>query len=277
MLSGSRPRGELTLIQIRRILFVSLLLLSCAGVLFFGVRDYLLIARGGSLSQGELKIRGETVLYLSIVFSVAILLAFSLVLLRSRNISRELDKISDMTRYGNFSIAESLGRIGPLGEKILQLNQRLTELNAMKSLRISSLVSINSFLLNNSRLALLVTDITGKITNASARCLEKLKKETGEVVGRHITEILPELDYQSSIAKIEKQPGELELGELKESPTLYPIHNSNNELSNIICVLGKEEIVTKMAKYAEERSKPASRVTKLVRRYFRGRPKNRSE
>jgi len=182
-----------------------------------------------------------------------------------------------MTRYGNFSIAESLGRIGPLGEKILQLNQRLTELNAMKSLRISSLVSINSFLLNNSRLALLVTDITGKITNASARCLEKLKKETGEVVGRHITEILPELDYQSSLAKIEKQPGELELGELKESPTLYPIHNSNNELSNIICVLGKEEIVTKMAKYAEERSKPASRVTKLVRRYFRGRPKNRSE
>jgi signal transduction histidine kinase len=262
------------LIQIRRILFIFLLLLSCAGVLFFGVRDYLLIARSVSLSLEELKIRGETVLYLSIVFAVAILLAFSIVLLRSRNIFRELDKISDMTRYGNFSIEGSLGRIGPLGEKILQLNQRLTELNAMKSLRISSLASINAFLLNNSRLALLVTDITGKITNASARCLEKLKKETGEVVGRYVTEVLPELDYQSAIGKIEKQHGELELSDLKESPTLYPVFNSKNELSNIICILGKEEIVTKISKHAEERLKPSSRVTKLVRRYLRGRPKD---
>jgi signal transduction histidine kinase len=262
------------LIQIRRILFIFLLLLSCAGVLFFGVRDYLLIARSVSLSQEELKIRGETVLYLSIVFAVAILLAFSIVLLRSRNIFRELDKISDMTRYGNFSIEGSLGRIGPLGEKILQLNQRLTELNAMKSLRISSLASINAFLLNNSRLALLVTDITGKITNASARCLEKLKKETGEVVGRHVTELLPELDYQSAIGKIEKQHGELELSDLKESPTLYPVFNSKNELSNIICILGKEEIVTKISKHTEERLRPSSRVTKLVRRYLRGRPKD---
>jgi signal transduction histidine kinase len=262
------------LIQIRRSLFIFLLLLGCAGVLFFGVRDYLLIARSVSLSLEELKIRGETVLYLSIVFAVAILLAFSIVLLRSRNIFRELDKISDMTRYGNFSIEGSLGRIGPLGEKILQLNQRLTELNAMKSLRISSLASINAFLLNNSRLALLVTDITGKITNASARCLEKLKKETGEVVGKHVTELLPELDYQSAIGTIEKQRGELQLSDLKESPTLYPVFNSKNELSNIICILGKEEIVTKISKHAEERLKPSSRVTKLVRRYLRGRPKD---
>jgi PAS domain-containing protein len=265
------------MIQIRRILFILLLLLSCAGVLFFGIRDYRLIAGSAALPQRELKIRGETVLYLSIVFSIVILLSFSLVLLRSANISRELDKISDMTRYGNFSIEESLGRIGPLGYKILQLNQRLTELNAMKSLRISSLVSINSFLLNNSRLALLITDITGKITSASSRCLEKLKKETTEVVGRHITEVLPELDFQSSIATIEKQPGELELRDLKESRTLYPVFNSRNELSNIICVLGKEEIVTKISRRAEERSKPATRVTKLVRRYFRGRTKERRE
>ena len=265
------------MIQIRRILFILLLLLSCAGVLFFGIRDYLLIAGSVSMTQGELKIRGETVLYLSIVFSIAVLLSFTLVLMRSRNIYRELDKISEMTRYGNFSIAGSLGRIGPLGEKILQLNQRLTELNAMKSLRISSLASINAFLLNNSRLALIVTDITGKISNVSARCLERLKRETGEVVGRHISEVLPELDFQSSIARIEKQPGELELADLKESPTLYPIFNSRNELSNIICVLGKEEIVTKISRHAEERPRPAAGVTKLVRRYFRGRSKNRGE
>jgi PAS domain-containing protein len=265
------------LIQIRRIFFIFLLLLSCLALLFFGIRDYLLIKGSAALSQGELKIRGETVLYLSIVFAVVILLSFSLALLRSRNIFRELDKISDMTRYGNFSIQGSLGRIGPLGDKILQLNQRLTDLNEMKSLRISSLGAINAFLLNNIRLAVLITDITGKISRASTGCLEKLKKEAAEVVGRNISEVLPELDFQSSIATMEKQPGELELKDLKESPTLYPVYNSKNQLSNIICVLGKEEIVTKVAKHVEERSKPSSRVAKMMRRYLRGRTVERRE
>jgi PAS domain-containing protein len=261
------------LIQIRRILFIFLLLLCCAAVLFFGIRDYLLLAASDTLAQGELKVQSETVLYLSIVFAVAILLAFSLVLLRSHNISRELDKISDMTRYGNFTIEDSLGRIGPIGEKIRQLNQRLTELNAMKSLRISSLAAINTFLLNNSRLALLITDITGKISSVSARYLEKLKIESAEVVGKHITEVLPEMDFQAAVGIMEKSHAELELGDLKDTPTLYPVFNSRSELSNIICILGHEEILTKISKYAEERVKPASRVTNLVRRYLRSRPK----
>jgi signal transduction histidine kinase len=265
------------LIQFRRILFVLLILLACAGVLFFGIRDYLVISSSASLSAQELKIRAETVLYLSIVFAVALALFYIVVMVRSRNIYRELDKISDMTRYGNFSIEGSLYRLGPLGEKILQLNQRLTELNAMKSLRISSLNSINAFLLNNSRLALLVTDITGKITNASAPCLERLKKERSEVVGHHLTAVLPELDFQSSVAKIEKQRGELELSDLKDSPTLYPVLNRDNELSNIICVLGREEIVTKISRKVEERPRPVSRVGKMVRKYFSARRKIRGE
>ena len=166
------------MIQIRRTLILLLLLLCCGAVLFFGIRDYLMIAGSASLPPEELKIRSETVLFLSIAFSVGILLLFGLILLRSRNISRELDKIFEMTRYGNFSFEESLRRIGPLGDKVRQLNQRLTELNEMKSLRISSLAAINAFLLNNTRLALLVTDITGKILKLSPRCLEKLKTES---------------------------------------------------------------------------------------------------
>lgn len=265
------------MIQIRGILLLFLLLLCLGGMLFLGVRDYLLIAGGVSLSQGELKIRSETVLFLAIVFSVIILLAFVLVLFRSRNISRELDKITEMTRYGNFSIEGSLRRIGPLGEKIGQLNQRLTELNTMKSLRISSLAAINAFLLNNSRLALLITDITGKITRVSARALDKLKIESTEVVGRHITAVLPELDFQTAVATIEKQKTELELSELSQSATLYPVYNRNSELSNLICVLGKEEIVTKIAKHSEDRLKTASRVTNLMRRYLRARPRERKK
>jgi signal transduction histidine kinase len=249
--------------------------LAIGGVLFFGVRDYLLISGSVSLSETELKIRSETVLYLAIVFAAAMLLVFAYVLLRSRNLTRELDKIADMTRYGNFSIEGSLQKIGPLGEKIGQLNQRLTELNTMKSLRISSLAAINSFLLNNSRLALLITDITGKISRVSARCLEKLSVESSDVVGRHITTVLPELDFQAAAARIEKEHAELELSELKESPTLYPIFNSKGQLSNIICVLGKEEIVTKITKYAEERTKATSRVMNLLRGYLRGDSKSR--
>jgi signal transduction histidine kinase len=265
------------MVQVRRALIVFVCLLCCASVLFFGIRDYLLIRGSASLSAQELKIRSETILFLSIVFAVLILLVFGLIFMRSRSISRELDKISDMTRYGNFSIQESLRRIGPLGEKIQQLNQRLTELNAMKSLRISSLAAINAFLLNNSRLALMIADITGKISGLSPRCLEKLGLESGEAVGKHITEVLPEMDFQAAVAQVEKQRTELELSDVKDSPTLYPVFNSNNELSNLICMLGREEVVTKVSKHTEERSRPASRVTQLVRKYLRSRPKRRRE
>jgi signal transduction histidine kinase len=260
-------------VQIRRTLIVVFLLLCCGAVLFFGIRDYLMLGRSASLSPDDLKIRSETVLFLSIVFSVVILLVFGLILLRSRNISREMDKIIEMTRYGNFSFEESLRRIGPLGDKIRQLNQRLTELNEMKTLRISSLATINAFLLNNTRLALLITDITGKISSLSPRCLEKLKIESGEAVGKHITEVLPELDFQTVISKLEKQHTELVLSDLKDTPALYPVFNRKNELSNIICILGKEEIVTKISKYAEDRVKQTTRVSNLVRKYFRTRRK----
>jgi transcriptional regulator with PAS, ATPase and Fis domain len=147
----------------------------------------------------------------------------------------------------------------------------------MKTLRISALAAVNAFLLNNTRLALLITDITGKISSLSARCLEKLKIEAGSAVGKHITEILPELDFQPVISKLEKQHTELVLSDLKDTPTLYPIFNRKNELSNIICILGKEEVVTKISKYAEDRVKQTSRVTNLVRKYIRSRRKGRRE
>jgi len=264
-------------IQIRRVLFIVLLLLSCAAVLFLGIRDYVLIGGSAELASAEIKLRAESVLYLSIVFSLFQLLVFGVVLLRSRKIFRELDKISDMTRYGNFSIANSLRRLGPLGEKIGQLNQRLTDLNEMKGLRISSLAAVNTFLLNNSRLALMILDITGKVTKISPRCRERLKLEEKEVVGRHISEFVPDLNFQTAVTRIEKQHIELEMSELKESPTLYPVFNRRGELSDLICILGKEEIVTGISKFTEDRTRAASRVTKLVRKYIGSRGKGRRE
>ena len=70
------------MVQIRRTLILVLLLLCCGAVLFFGIRDYLMIGRSASLPPEELKIRSETVLFLSIVFAVVILLLFGLEMAR---------------------------------------------------------------------------------------------------------------------------------------------------------------------------------------------------
>ena len=76
---------------------------------------------------------------------------------------------------------------------------------------------------------------------------------------------------------MEKQHTELMLSDLKDSPTLYPVFNRKNELSNIICILGKEQIVTKITKRAEDRVKQTSRVPDLVRKVFRSRRKGQRE
>ncbi len=259
------------MILVKRRLIIVVSLLCLAAVLFFGVHGYLQLKDSADFSKNELKIHAESYLFISIVSAVGVLLAFAVLLLRSRNISRELDKLIDMVRYGNFALEGGLKRIGPLGDKIRQINQQLSDLNEMRSLRISSLVGINTFLINNIRLALLITDITGKVSRISPRCVDRLKIESAEAVGRHITEILPEVAFQEVVSGIEKKHTPVILSELKDSPSFYPVFNRNNELANLICVLGKEDVITGITKQVEEQRKPGSPVTSLVKKYFRSR------
>jgi PAS domain-containing protein len=264
------------MILIRRYVLILLLLATCGFLLVLGTRGYLLLRGAEGLSGGELKIQSENLVYLAIVFvGVAAVFVFGLAA-RSRNITRELDKIIDIARYGSFSFEESLRRMGPLGDKIQGLNTRLADLNEKKSLRISALAAINAFLINNIRLPVLITDITGKVTAVSPRAVERLGQERASIVGLYVKEVIPEADFQQVVSRLEKEHVELKVEGEGDPVTYFPILNRSNEVANVICLLGKEEVISAAATRSEERPRGAavSRMAKFVRKALRvpGRP-----
>ena len=259
------------MILIRRVFLLFLLVLACTAVLVLGIRSFLLFSGSSESSLEEMKLRSEGILFLSITFSAIILLIFGLTLLRSWNIFRELDKIIDLTRHGSVSMEESLMRIGALGDKIRSLNQQLSETNEMKTLRISSLVGINAFLLNNINLPLLTTDITGKVTGASPKLLEKLKADHSAVIGKNIKTALPELDFQQVISTLEIKRSKLFLDENKAAATFVPVFNRRRDLSDIICILGQEDIIADNRQAVNGRTKAEARTSNPIRRYLKAR------
>jgi PAS domain-containing protein len=262
------------MILIRRYLLALLLVSTCVFVLLLGARGYMVLRNAGGVAPEELRLRGENLLFLSIILAAAAALFLTGVVLRSRNITRELDKIVDIARYGSTGFDESLRRLGPVGERIRRLNERLADLSEKKTLRISAMAAINAFLLNNIRLPVLITDITGKITAVSPRAAEKIGEERSAVVGRYIKEVVPEVDFQAVASRLEKEHVEVGGSREKETMTYYPVLNRSNELSNVICVIGKEEVVAAVAAKTEERpgrARSVSRVARFVRKAIRGR------
>jgi hypothetical protein len=254
------------MILVRRRLLFWLLAFCLAAVLYLAVRGYL--EAGGVSGTAQ----AETTLFLGIVFCILILLVFTALLLKSFNVSRELDKLISLAQSGSISIEESLRRLGPLGGKIRLLQGRIQELSERRSLRISSLSATLDFFLNNTGLSLLVLDLAGGIEAASRGFLEQNKKQAAEVVGRHIGEVDPESPFPEVVARMERehapvgQPG-------KDRLTYYPVYNRRSELANLIAVQGPEELRLLKAEAAEARPGGYARLLGLIRRYAQRRPR----
>jgi PAS domain-containing protein len=253
-------------ILVRRRLMFTLLVSCLAAVLYLAIRGYL------EASRMSLPAQAETTLFLGIVFCLLILLLFAALLLKSFNVSRELDKQISLAQVGSVSVGESLRRLGPLGGKIRLLQAGVQELSQRRSLRISSLSGILDFLLNNTEVPLLVLDLAGGIEAVSRGFLERNKKQAGEVVGRHIAEVDPEVPFPEVVARMERehapagQPG-------KESLVYYPVYNGQSQLANLIAVQGPGELRLVRAEAAEARPGGYARLLGLIRRYAQRRPR----
>lgn len=254
------------MIQVRRRLLFALLVSCLAAVLYLAIRGYLEAYRSSRTTQAE------TLLFLGVVFCILILLLFAAVLLKSFNITREMDKLIFLTQTGSGSIEESLRRLGPLGGKIRLLQDRIQELSERRSLRISSLSATLDFLLNNTEMSLLVLDLTGGIEAASRSFLERNKKRAEELLGRHIAEVDPEVSFPEVVARMERehapagQPG-------KDRLVYYPVYDKKSQLANLIAVQGSEEL--RLVKAATEaRPSGYARFLGLIRRYTQRRPRD---
>ena len=242
-----------------------LMLISIAAVGSIGIRGYQLIYQAKGFSDVEVKYYAETLLYIALVCIVLISAVFLAILLKSRRILKELDKIIDLTRIGNISIEEPLKKIGRLGEKIRILYYHINALNEKRSLKISSLTAINSFLLNNIEMSLLMTDVTGTIVDSTRRYLEKNGLEKAAVIGHDIKELFPDVEFEEIVKQLTKEHKLIETPS-KERPSFFPIFNSLGELSNVLCIVGKEKLFTGVTLLKTEKTSTASKLSNFMKK-----------
>jgi transcriptional regulator with PAS, ATPase and Fis domain len=211
-------------------------------LLFTGIRGYV-ITVDSALSVSDSKYHAENLLYVALIASILVMLSYGTLMVRSRSLIKEIDKIIELSRVGSTTVEESLKKIGLIGRKILRIYDNLNDLNTKKTLKISSLAGINTFLLNNIDLSLLITDASGRVIDASLRYRRRDRSEKGEVSGKHIGEVFQDLDFEDIAESLATQRNLVERRN-REVLNFCPVFNRDGELSHVICVIGKEEINT---------------------------------
>lgn len=212
--------------------------LALAGI---GVLGYRLVLTGGGASS---RADAQLLLYLGVAASTVLLLALLGSAGRTRHISRELDKMIAMNRYGDFSPEVAMRKLGGIGEKVTMLYFRLNALNEKRSLKISALSELVEFLTMNVKAPLFVSDIAGEILYAGKRAAEELDTTRAALLNATVQETLPDLNFDWEVSELHRTTGTRVVERDGQSITAVPIHNRMSELSYVVWVLAKEGIMT---------------------------------
>lgn len=229
-------------------------------IIGLGFRSYFVITEYNTQQDVTLKYYAENFFYLSVIFSIALLLIMVFIRYRTTSILKELDKIIELSKYGSFSNKEYLIKLGPLGDKINNLNLELSTLNEKKSLKISSLFSINNFLFENMDLNLFLTDIQGKVISCSKKFLVQhniYKKDILDdflnnfTIAFDLDQVIQDLENSKTYLILKAIKFEIKNNKFESDLILYPIFNYKNELSNIICILESQNLIEQLSKKAD--------------------------
>lgn len=232
------------LISRRALLVLWVVVLMATG--FLGVYGYQSIVAFASDSAGVF--RAQQFLYLALLAFLVEGFLFLRTLLRSRNIQRELDKLIDITRFRGLSQVQNLGRLGPIGEQIHQLYDRLNALSERKTLKISSLSELTEFLMNNLSVPAAALTVDGKVCYVSRVLTERLKRARNELIDAKLESLAPGLSTADVVAELDRSHASIQRKGERSALTLYPIRNVANELAYIVCIFQGNSALVEQAK-----------------------------
>ncbi len=225
------------------------LILSLIVILSLGIISYFRFLEMNQNNLYEIKFLAENILFYAILFSIIQICFFIYFRLHSRNIYKKLDKTLDLIKAQNFDIEFFLKKQGYLGNKINSIISEFTKFNRLLSLKIRSISMINLLLLNNIHLNIIISDSQGKISDCSSQLLKSYNIDLNLLYGNPINKILDEKNISEILLELKKTHNMYIVKNLKwifedkeviTDTTFYPIYNSHQDLSNIVCFLAKE-------------------------------------
>ncbi|HNZ27728.1 MAG TPA: hypothetical protein PLG34_04710 [Spirochaetota bacterium] len=193
-------------------------------------------------SEIQIKLYSERLVFAGILFAIVISAIYIIAVYKNIKVLKKLDKLIELSKYGNYEFKKELSKLGALGERIQTLFKQTTFMSEKKSFKISSMANLNNFLFENIDLNLVVCDVEGMIVNCSLSFYKKFKTEASEVLYRNINDFKI-LNFKEAVFDIDKskQPiiykrvvMKLDDAEYKIDVTCAPILNLKNELSNVV-------------------------------------------
>lgn len=229
---------------------------ACLLVAGLGGYAYLVLSRYNALADPATKFRAENIVFFALLGLIILTVAVVLLVRKSTDVLEELDKAGELLRYGPADLAEHLSRWGELGKRIGTLIQRLDRLNAMRALFITSQAGMIGFFLENTAAALVTADSQGLVQQASRRFLERSGLERNAVLGRHLSDLVAELDFRVLAADLFRERNVVHQTDRKVrggerewelNLAFYPVFNAAHLLSHVICVIEDENLIVQLA------------------------------
>ena len=226
--------------------YILLLVTVLAGTISLGVIGYLYLI---SIE----KTTAETFLYIDVLITLVLAILLFYILSKSKNVTKEMDRLIHLSSIGGFTQGTSLKKFGKLGTQISELYYHLSLMNKKRAIKIHSQKLLLEFITANFSLPLLVTDPTGGILYASKTFTDKREVNKPSLLDTNISTILPGIDLQVLISKLETLHTFIEYEKPKDPVKIYPIPNGNNEIAYLVFIFGKQVLFFSEKKIDKER------------------------
>ena len=229
------------MLLIKRSTVITLLVLAAVSVAAMAAGAYILVTAAGELSPDELRFQAEKVLFSGVILTCIVIAAFITVLIKSRNINRDLNKLVRQNRLNPEATGPGLLKLGETGQKLNQLYQQIEEISIKRGLKISALSKVNEFLSHNIAESIVLIDVSGRVIQASLGYLEKNGLNRTEAVDHQLPLLsVGGVELLSIISRLEKKPLPIETEIDGITCRWVPLYNSANEISYIAVIQSQD-------------------------------------
>ena len=183
------------------IIFFSLIILSLIGTAAWA---YVIMTSASPINPGELRYRAETLLFTTIVAASILTAALILIIVRSRNIDRMLDRLIRQNNMNPASTREGLLRLGKTGGKLNILYRQIDDVSEKRGLKISAMSNAIDLLSENLANPMLMIDISGRIIHAGRNWPSSPEAPAADLRGSNIEELFSGISITDIVSKLEK-------------------------------------------------------------------------
>lgn len=233
----------------KRDLFI-LTMLFCFIVIFGEIKFFAALKSIEVHTNLALKYELENFIFAFVVILLIVFLFFINFVRMSDNVLKRLDKMVELSRYGQYDITQHLDEMGQIGKRVKYLLFHLNNLNEMKTVKISSLSGVSDFLVDRADEEMFILDCRGIIINCSEKLAKEAEVDKKDIKGKNIKNFFKQVDFENIYRELESKRSKIDKDDIildmkgkdsKRSVAFIPIMNSMEHIAYIVVIVGGEK------------------------------------